>query len=169
MSDLFGSSQRSRKGGCKVASSPPSGRKGKGEGPEPPHGGGEVPGPSKNLPLPHPTPDTRRGHVPKNETGLREKLARVYRDLEIANGLVEKIKPSADYHAICFSNTDHSLRAALAERDARGERYTLFHLYDARMNAGHAWHPFRQKLNETMSWRKALMEEAAGLNKDLGL
>lgn len=168
MNDLLDCLQGFRKGGGKVTSSPPSGRKGKGEGPEPPQGGGKVPGPSKNLPLPHPTPGAPRGVKVEKETGLRDRLAEVYQSLEIANQIIVRVKPVADSHAICFSNADLALRSALAERAEKGERYTLFDLYDARMDAGHSWHPFRQKLNETMSWRKVLMDELAALNKELG-
>lgn len=168
MTELFEFDERFRKGGGKVSSSPPLGPKGKGEGSEPSQGDGKVPDPSKDLPLRHPNPNSRQGRNPVKETGLRKKLARVYLDLEEANAEVEATKPSADFYAMRFSNADTALRDAIAKREAVGEPRTLFHLYDARVAAGFAWNPHRKKLATAMSWRTALMTEAAALNKELG-
>lgn len=105
---------------------------------------------------------------PEKEIGLRERLAQVYRDLEMANSEVEALKPSAEYHGMRFQNADHELREAIHKREVSGQSYTLFELYDARVEAGHAWNPYRKKLSEAMNWRKSLMDEAASLNKELG-
>lgn len=168
MADLFGDDERSRNGGGKVPSSPPSGRKGKGKGSEPSQGGGKVPDPFKHLPLPHPTPDTRRGGNPENETGLRQELAKVYEDLEEANKIVEHTSPIAGDYAMRFSYADQALRQKLAERMIAGEPRYVFEFYDARVAAGHAWHPHRKKLEDALRWRKALMDLAKAMNKELG-
>lgn len=168
MVNLFGEDERSRKGGGKVPSPPPSGRKEKGKGSEPSQGGGKVSDPFKHLPLAHPTPDIRRGRNPENETGLRQELAQAYEDLEEANKMVEDTAPIAGDYAMRFSYADQALRQKLAERMVTGGPRYVFEFYDARVAAGHAWHPHRKKLEEALRWRRALMDIAKALNKELG-
>ncbi len=168
MNDLFEGDERFRKGGGKVPSPPPSGRKGKGKGSEPSQGGGKVPDPFKYLPLAHPKPDPRKGRRPENEAGLRGELAAVYRDLEEANGQVEAVAPIASQYAMAFTQADLALKHAIAQREMLGGPRYVFEFYDARVAAGHAWHPHRQRLNDALRWRKALMDAAQAINKELG-
>jgi len=39
--------------------------------------------------------------------------------------------------------------------------------YDRRMNAGHAWHPFRSRLTDAMNWLKAIGKELADCRASL--
>jgi hypothetical protein len=82
--------------------------------------------------------------------------------------MVERSKPSADWHAVRFSDADTALREAVETRDRMRDGRDLFAFYDARVAAGHAWNPHRRRLNEAMGWRKSLMDEAQAINKELG-
>lgn len=166
--DLFGEDKRSRKGGGKVPSSPPLGRKGKGKGPEPSQGSGKVPGPSKNLYPDALKPEGLKRRNPEKETGLRQRLAKIYEQLEEAHSEVERHKPISDHLGQIFREADTALRAAHASRLLKGEPMNLFPFYDARVAAGFAWNPHRTALNTALSWRKSIMDEAKMLNKELG-
>ncbi len=113
------------------------------------------------------TPTSQR-MSPEKEAGLRSRLSVVYLDLEEANAMVERTKPLADRHALAFSTADTALREAIDDRNRTRDGRCLFALYNARVTAGHAWNPHRTRLNTAMSWRKALMEEAQWLNKEIG-
>lgn len=40
--------------------------------------------------------------------------------------------------------------------------------YDARMIAGHEWHPFRSRANDLGQWLKRLREDLRAVNKEIG-
>lgn len=83
--------------------------------------------------------------------------------------MVKRTKPLADRHAWIFSRADTALREAIEKRNVERNGRCLFTLYDARVAAGHAWNPHRARLNDGMRWRKALMDEAVWLNKEIGI
>jgi hypothetical protein len=98
---------------------------------------------------------------------LEAELAALQRDMAEAEQAIANAAPEADRCEGIFRAADKALRDAVEARDRAGQRWPLFHLYDARMHAGHAWNPHRSRLRDAIRWHKAVCDAAAAIEKKL--
>ena len=59
-----------------------------------------------------------------------------------------------------FWGAHRALEIVCQEKDAL-TKDELFAAYDHRLHAGHAWHPFRQAVQQAESWLNSLQKEIA--------
>ncbi len=102
--------------------------------------------------------------------GLRDQRLRLEREVEEAEALLAVANADQAPYAEVFHLTDATLRQLHADRKAGGviSKIDMLAAYDARMEAGHAWNPFRAKAQELAGWLKALRHELKAVNQEIG-
>ena len=78
-------------------------------------------------------------------------------DLALATREWADAQLAQDPFEAAFKEADHLLRV-LPPRPA-ASKATRLAAYDARVAAGHAWHPYRARLREACRWIAAIQEE----------
>lgn len=99
----------------------------------------------------------------------KEKAALLERLAEASAETVRAEAAAAPYEA-AFQSAHDRLVQLTANRRA-GARYPkdeVLAAYDARMLAGHAWHPHRNRFQEAKRWKAAIVTELQNINAALG-
>ncbi len=95
----------------------------------------------------------------KNLTPLEKRAARdrLHDDLAKARAQEATAERQSSPLEAAFWDAHRQLDAMpLQPETSKAERLAA---YDARMHAGHAWHPSRSRLRDARRWIKAIMEE----------
>lgn len=102
-------------------------------------------------------------------SSLRDKRKHLENEMVLAAGLLDKASIIAEPYEAAFWQAHRQLEELCRQRD--GEPWgkaTRRVAYDARMNAGHRWHPFRQAKREVTHWVNSLRSELLAVNKAIG-
>ena len=87
----------------------------------------------------------------------QEAIDRLRSDLEIARHERMVAQWSSDPHEAAF-RAAHDRLASLPPRPGTSKA-TRLGAYDARMRAGHAWHPHRTRVRDATRWIEAIEKE----------
>lgn len=103
--------------------------------------------------------------TPPENSGLLAERRRLEKEIEAGEAeLAVAHEQQAPYAAAFWSA--HARLVEAHQRDVDKPLRLL--AYDARVLAGHAWHPFRAKAQDIGRWLKLLRDELRAVNREIG-